>query len=219
MNIDVWSDIVCPWCYIGKRRLETALSRFEHRDKVTLTWRSYQLSPDAPKVATETTLQMLARKYGVSTEEAEAMQTRVRDVAAQEGLQYRLDLTRSENSLDAHRLLHLAREHGKQDALKEHLFAGYFLEGASIGDADTLLRMATDAGLDKNAAAQVLAGDQHADAVRADIAQARAIGVQGVPFFVLGGRYGLSGAQPADTLLQALSKAWDESEGSENRDA
>jgi len=213
MNIDVWSDIVCPWCYIGKRRLETALSRFEHRDKITLTWRSYQLNPEAPKVATETTVQMLARKYGVSMEEAEAMQTRVRDVAAQEGLKYRLDITRSENSFDAHRLLHLAREHGKQDALKERLFAGYFLEGASLGDAETLLRMATEAGLDKDAAAQVLAGDAHADAVRADIAQARSIGVQGVPFFVLGGRYGLSGAQPADTFLQALRKAWDESAG------
>ncbi len=211
MNIEVWSDIVCPWCYIGKRRLETALSRFEHRDKVTLTWRSYQLSPDAPKVATETTLGMLARKYGVSREEAETMQTRVSDVAAQEGLKYRLDLTKSENSLDAHRLLHLAKEHGVQDALKERLFAGYFLEGASLGDTETLLRLATEAGVDKDAAAKVLAGDAHTEAVHADIARARALGVQGVPFFVIGGRYGLSGAQPAETMLGALQRAWDES--------
>lgn len=214
MNVEVWSDIVCPWCYIGKRRLETALARFEHRDKVTLTWRSYQLSPEAPKVATESTRGMLARKYGVSLEEADAMQTRVRDVAAQEGLAYRLDLTKSENSLDAHRLLHLAKEHGVQDALKERLFAGYFLEGASLGDTETLLRLATEAGVDRDAAAKVLAGNDHEDAVRADIAQARTYGVQGVPFFVIGGRYGLSGAQPAETMLGALQRAWEESEGS-----
>lgn len=215
LTIDVWSDIVCPWCYIGKRRLEKALSLFGHRDLVTLTWRSYQLDPSSPKTATETTRVMLARKYGVSPEEADAMQARVAGVAAQEGLAYRLDATRSENSLDAHRLLHLAQQTGLQDTLKERLFSAYFTEGASIGDTATLQRLAEEAGLDSREAAAVLRGEDYANAVRADQQYAARLGIQGVPFFVVAGRsgpYGLSGAQPAEVILQVLNKAMDEAE-------
>lgn len=211
LNVEVWSDVVCPWCYIGKRRLETALSRFARRDLVALTWRSYQLNPSAPRTAEETTRAMLARKYGVSLEQADAMQSRVTGVAAQEGLRYRLELTRSENTFDAHRLLHLAREHGVQDALKERLFAAYFTEGASLGDPRTLTKLAAEAGLNKDAAAEVLARGDFGDAVRADAARATALGIQGVPFFVITGRsgpYGVSGAQPAEVILEVMEKAF-----------
>lgn len=210
MNIEIWSDVVCPWCYIGKRRLETALSRFPHVDDVTVIWRSFELNPSAPKTSTESTRQMLARKYGVSLEQADAMQERVGGLAAQEGLNYRLELTKPESSFDAHRLLHFAKEYGRQDALKERLFAAYFTEGASLGDPETLIALAVDAGLEKQAVADVLARGDYAGAVRADREQAARLGIQGVPFFVItgsSGPFGLSGAQPAETILQALEKA------------
>jgi predicted DsbA family dithiol-disulfide isomerase len=207
VEIEVWSDVVCPWCYIGKRRLETALSRFERQDLVRVTWRSYQLNPSAPKTTQEATRDMLARTYGVSTAQADAMQARVTGVAAQEGLRYKLELTRSENTFDAHRLLHLAKEHGVQDALKERLFAAYFTEGASLGDTDTLTGLAVQAGLDRDLVAGVLARGDFADAVREDAQRATALGIQGVPFFVIDGRLGVSGAQPAEVLLQALEEA------------
>ncbi len=209
--LEVWSDVVCPWCYIGKRRLESALARFSRQDAVTVKWRSYQLNPGAAKTTDETTRTMLARKYGVSLEQADAMQARVTEVAAGEGLKYRLELTRPENSFDAHRLIHLADMHGLQDAMKERLLAGYFTEGASIGDRDTLIRLAKEAGMTgliERAVVATLEGDAFADAVRADAAKATALGIQGVPFFVIAGRYGVSGAQPAETLLEAIEEAW-----------
>jgi len=205
--LEVWSDIVCPWCYIGKRRLETALSRFERGDLVSVTWRSYLLDPGAPRTPVETTRAMLARKYGVSLEQADAMQARVTGVAAQEGLRYKLEATRHESSLDAHRLLHLAKRHGLQADLKERLFSAHFREGLSISDPQELTRLAAEAGLGGEDVRRVLSGSDFADEVRADIDQARALGIQGVPFFVIAGRYGVSGAQPADVLLQAMEEA------------
>lgn len=179
-----------------------------------MKWRSYQLNPAAAKTTTETTRTMLARKYGVSLEQADAMQARVTQVAAQEGLKYRIELTRPENSFDAHRLIHLADTQGLQDAMKERLFAAYFTEGASIGDRDTLIRLAAEVGLVGPEVVATLDGNAFADAVRADAARATALGIQGVPFFVIAGRYGVSGAQPAGVLLQALEEAWKEQEDS-----
>lgn len=210
MNIEIWSDIVCPWCYIGKRRFERALERFERRDAVDVTWRSFQLDPSAPKVPVETTRAMLARKYGVSLEQADAMQARVTTLAAQEGLAYRIDRTRHESSWDAHRLLHLAKSQGLQDALKERLFSAHFIEGLSISDAETLLRLAGEVGLDAGEVSRVLGGDSYAADVRADIDRAVQLGIRGVPFFLVGGRYGVSGAQSSDTMLEALRTAWAE---------
>jgi predicted DsbA family dithiol-disulfide isomerase len=210
LTVEVWSDVVCPWCYIGKRRLEAALARFPRQDAVTVRWRSYELNPSAPKTATESTREMLARKYGVGLEQADAMQARVAGLAAQEGLRYRLDLTRPESSFDAHRLIHFAETRGLQDAMKERLFAAYFTEGASIGDRKTLLGLAKDVGLDGNEAGAILDGDAFADAVRDDVRQAGQLGIQGVPFFVIAGRLGVSGAQSADTLLEVLEKGWEE---------
>ena len=212
MRIEIWSDILCPWCYIGKRRLESALARFERRDAVEIVWRSFQLDPSAPPDSDETTRSMLARKYGVSPEQADAMQERVMRVAAEEGLRYRLEATHVENSFDAHRLLHLARDRGGENLqgdLKERLFAANFTEGLRIGSHEVLLRLAREAGLDADEAGATLASDRFADAVRADRAEADALGIRGVPFFVFDRKLGVSGAQPADVLLQALQEAFD----------
>ena len=210
MNIEIWSDVVCPWCAIGKRRFDRALEQFEHRDAVEVTFRSFELDPTAPAEREGTQNEYLAAKYGVSIAEAEQMHERVTAAAAEEGLDFRFDRARAGNTFDAHRLLHLAREHGLQQALKDRLLHAYFTEGEPIGDPAALQRLATQAGLDSGLVAATLAGDEFADDVRADESRARALGVSGVPFFVVDEKYGVSGAQPVDMLLQVLEKAWSE---------
>jgi predicted DsbA family dithiol-disulfide isomerase len=211
LRVDVWSDIACPWCYVGKRRLEAALARFPHRDDVTVEWHAFELDPSAPAVrdTSATYGERLARKYGSSLARAEEMIKTMTDTAAKDGLDFHFERIRPGNTFDAHRLLHLAHERGVQDALKERLLRAYMTEGAPIGDRDTLVRLAAEAGLDAEEAHTALVTDAFADEVRADEAQARELGITGVPFFVLGG-YGVSGAQPADALLQVLTRAWDE---------
>jgi predicted DsbA family dithiol-disulfide isomerase len=208
MHVEIWSDVVCPWCYIGKRRFEAALARFAHRDEVDVTWRSFELDPGAPAVRTGDPAQRLAEKYGMSREQALQANQRVTAQAAGEGLEYHLDATRSGNTFDAHRLLHLAAEHGMQGALKERLMRAYFTEGAAIGLPETLESLAQEVGIPPEDARRALASDAFAEAVRADEALAREFGIRGVPFFVLDRRYGVSGAQPADALLQGLEQAW-----------
>jgi predicted DsbA family dithiol-disulfide isomerase len=203
LTVEIWSDVVCPWCYVGKRRFEKALAAFEHRDEVQVTWRSFELDPHAPREREGSSAEHLARKYGMSVEQAEAMHEQMTALAASEGLEYHLDRTRGGNSLDAHRLIHLAAEHGLQDAMQERLMRGYFTEGEAIGDPDTLGRLATELGVDPAG----LDDNAYADDVRADEQLAARIGINGVPFFVLDRRYGVSGAQPSDLLLQALEKA------------
>ena len=207
--IEIWSDVVCPWCYIGKRRIETALERFEHRDDVSVTWRSFELDPAAERDPEGAPAERLASKYGMSVEEAAARQAQIAALAAEEGLEYHMELTRGGNSFDAHRLIQLGKERGIQDAVKERLMRGYFTEGARIGDPETLVRLAAEAGLPEADARAVVESDRYADAVREDEELARRIGINGVPFFVLGRRYGVSGAQPADVLVQALDQSWD----------
>lgn len=214
MRIDVWSDIACPWCYVGKRRLEAALAAFEHADSVELVWRAFELDPSAPpQLDPESYAARLARKYGATVEQAEGMIAQMTETAAADGLDFRFDRVRAGNTFDAHRLLHLARERGCQGALKERLMRGYFTEGEPIGDADALGRMAGDAGLEVDEARGVLEGDLYADDVRADEAQARAYGITGVPCFVLAGRFAVVGAQPADALVSVLDRAWRETVG------
>lgn len=208
LAIDLWSDIACPWCFIGKRRFEKALSRFPQRDSVVVRWRSFQLDPGAPRDYQGTVAEMLAEKYGVSLEQAERMNARVSAEAAREGLAFRLEKVRHGNTLDAHRLTHFAEQQGLRERLTERLFQAYFGEGADLNDAETLTALARETGLDPDAVRAVLSSDAYADAVRADLAQARALGVTGVPFFVLGGRYGVSGAQPSEVFLSALERAW-----------
>jgi predicted DsbA family dithiol-disulfide isomerase len=212
LKIEVWSDVVCPWCYIGKRRLEAALARFDHRDEVELVWRSFELDVSAPPSSGEpgTYAQRLASKYGCSLVEAQVMLDNMTATAAKEGLDFRFDLARPGNTFDAHRLLHLALEHGLQDELKERLDRGTFTEGSPASDHSALRTLATQVGLPEVEVDAVLTSDRYSDAVRADEAQARAYGISGVPFFVIDGRYAISGAQPADAVLQALDQAWAE---------
>lgn len=210
MRVEIWSDVVCPWCYVGKRRFETALAAFPHRDDVELLWRSFELDPSAPPSGPDQGryAERLAAKYGTSTEQAQAMVDRMTETAAGEGLDFRFDLARPGNTFDAHRLLHLAAEHGLQNDLKERLDRATFTEGSPPSDHDALRRLAVEVGLPPEAVDAVLASDRYADAVRADEEQARAYGITGVPFFVIDGRFGISGAQPAEVVLGALEQAW-----------
>jgi predicted DsbA family dithiol-disulfide isomerase len=212
LRIDVWSDIACPWCYVGKRRLEAALAGFEHRDDVEVVWRAFELDPTAPKVTPEPVdyAGRLARKYGASVAQASEMIRNMTAVAAKDGLTFRFDRVRPGNTFDAHRVLHLAAERGVQDAVKERLLRAYMTEGEAIGDTETLARVAAEAGLDRDEVRAVLASDAWADEVRADEDEARANGIRGVPFFVFGGRYAVSGAHPAEALAKVLAEAWEE---------
>lgn len=210
MKVEIWSDVVCPWCYIGKRRFESALARFPHRDQVDVEWKSFELDPDAPPTQDlrGTHAEQLSAKFGRPLDQIEEMLDRVTTTAAGEGLGFRFDLNRGGNSFDAHRLLHLAKASGRQDQVKERLDRGTFTEGLAVSDHEALTALAVEAGLDEAEVRAVLASDRFADDVRADEAQARAHGISGVPFFVIDGRYGVSGAQPADLFLQGLTQAW-----------
>lgn len=211
MDIEIWSDLVCPWCYVGKRRFERALEGFEPRDRVSVTWRSFELDPRAPQATSsageKTVAEILAEKYGGGIEQAKAMIANMTEVGAEEGLEYRLDIARRSNTFDAHRLTHLAREQGLQKPMVERLMEGYFTKGEPIGDHDTLVRAAGEVGLDEAEVAAMLAGDEYVDAVRSDERTAAQLGIQAVPCFVFDRRTGLSGAQPADVLLSAMQQA------------
>jgi predicted DsbA family dithiol-disulfide isomerase len=209
MTVEIWSDVVCPWCYIGKRRFENALAQFEHRDEVEVRYRSFELDPSAPAQAEGAPAERLASKYGISVEQAEASNAQLTAMAAAEGLEYHLDRTRGGNTFDAHRLLQLAVGRGVQPEVKERLMRGYFTESEPLGDRETLVKLAAAAGLDADEARATLESDAYADAVREDETLANRIGIQGVPFFVLGRRFGVSGAQPAELLLEALERSWE----------
>ena len=208
LPVEVWSDVVCPWCRVGRAELQRALADFEHADDVELTWRSFELDPDAPAVRTESLVEQLSHKLGADADQVQAMFAGVAARGAEVGLDFRFDQARSGNTFDAHRLLHLAKAEGRQDDLKGRLFDAYFTEGEAIGDPHTLRRLAVEAGLDATAVDELLASDRFAAEVRADEAEARSLQVSGVPFFVIDRRYGVSGAQPAATLLSALQQAW-----------
>jgi predicted DsbA family dithiol-disulfide isomerase len=209
MQVEIWSDIVCPWCYLGKRRLEQALAGFGHRDDVDVVYRSFELDPAAPTDATVPTVQMLAGKYGMTLEQAEAAQRQMEERAAADGLTFHMENLRSGNTRDAHRLVQLAKANGREAELVEALHRAYFTEQESVFDHVSLARIAVDAGLDPAEVDKVLTTDQFADEVTADEATASSLGATGVPFFVIDRRYGISGAQPADTIARALEHAWD----------
>jgi predicted DsbA family dithiol-disulfide isomerase len=206
MLVEVWSDIVCPWCYIGKRRLQTALGEFEHADEVEIVWRSFQLDPTFPKGRHEPVYTSLAKKFGGSVEQVKAMTAQVAELAAAEGLTYDFAHAQTLNTFDAHRLLHLAKKHGVGSEAHERLMRANLIEGETL-DTDTLVRLAAEIGVPEEDSRRVLASDDYTADVEQDIAQARAYGASGVPFFVLDRAYGVSGAQSADVFLQALRTA------------
>ena len=210
LTVEIWSDVVCPWCYIGKRRFEAALERFGHADEVTVMWRSFELDPEAAHVSEGTATERLAAKYGMSLERAAQLHGEMTERAAAEGLEFRFDLARGGNTFDAHRLIHLAATYGHQAAAQERLMRAYFTEGEAISDPDTLIRLVAGVGVEVEEARDVLAGDRFASDVREDELLASQLGIQGVPFFVLDRRYGVSGAQPPEVLVQALERAWGE---------
>jgi predicted DsbA family dithiol-disulfide isomerase len=212
LRVDIWSDIVCPWCYIGKRRFEGALARFPDREAVSVTWRAFELDPAAPS-ARDTSVpyaRRLATKYGLSVAEAEARLRQMTDLATAEGLAFRFDRIQPGNTFGAHRVLHLAAERGVQDAVKERFLRAYMTEGEPIGNPEVVARMASEAGLELAEVRPLLANDAYAREVRADEQEARDLGITGVPFFVFAERYAVSGAQPAHVLLGALERAWGE---------
>ena len=212
LDVQIWSDVVCPWCAVGRARFRAALDDTGHEARVT--WRSYQLDPSAPAVVEGAYVERLARKYRVSVDQAHAMVDRMVHAGAEDGIDFRFDLARPGNTFDAHRLLHHARTVDRQDEVKSRFLRGYHTEGAAIGDHDDLRRLAVDAGLDADDVDEVLATDRHADDVRGDVAAARDLDITGVPFFLLrvdghDQPYGIPGAQPTDVFTRVLAKVTD----------
>jgi predicted DsbA family dithiol-disulfide isomerase len=211
MQVEIWSDVACPWCYIGKRRFESALANFAHRDQVDVIWRSYQLDPNAPRTSGGTVNEMLAKKYGMSIQKAIATNAQLAELGAKEGLEYHFEKAQYANTFDAHRLIHLAATKNLQSIVKERLMKAYFTDGAAISDTETLVQIVSEVGLDAEEARAVLNSDTYADEVQSDKQRARAFGVNGVPFFAIDEKYGISGAQPTELLQEVLEQAWTES--------
>ncbi len=209
MNVEIWSDIACPWCYVGKRRFEAALAAFDHRDEVTVTWRSFELDPAAPPERTGDRADHLAAKYGMTRAQSLEMEERMTATAAAEGLEFRFDLARAGNTFDAHRHLHLAAEHGLQDALKERIMRAYLTEGELVSDPAVLGRLAREVGLPAEEVAVLATTDRFAAEVRDDERTAQSFGINAVPFFVFDRAFGASGAQPPAVLTELLQRAWD----------
>lgn len=205
MRVDIWSDLVCPWCYLGKRRFERALSMSEHRDDVQVVHRSFQLDPAFPRGQSVAARAMLMRKYRMSEADVATSQDQLERLAAAEGLEYHLTESRTGNTMDAHRLVHLGRERGIQDAVIERLFRAHFTENRSLFDRDSLAALGTEAGLAD--VQDFLRGSGHEDDVIADHRKAHELGARGVPFFVIDGRYGVSGAQSVEVFSDALARA------------
>jgi predicted DsbA family dithiol-disulfide isomerase len=207
MRVDIWSDVVCPWCYIGDSRFSRALAEFGHRDDVEVVYRSFELDPSIPEGQATPIRELLAAKYGMTGDQARQAEARVAGLAAAEGLDFTPDRAVG-NTFDAHRLVHLGREHGLQGPVLRRLYHAYFGEGSPVFGQETLAGLAADAGLDAESARQALSDGSYADAVRADEALAARLGITGVPFCVVDEKYGVSGAQPAETFLRALQEAW-----------
>jgi predicted DsbA family dithiol-disulfide isomerase len=208
MNVEIWSDIACPWCYVGKRRFEAALAQFEHRDDVRVTWRSFELDPAAPDEREGDRATRLAEKYGITVERAREMERQMTATAAGEGLDFRFDRARSGSTFDAHRVVHLAAEHGCQDAMKERLLRAYFTEGELMSDHETLVRLATEVGVPEDEVRQMLASDRQAEEVREDERTAGAFGISAVPTFVVDRAIGVSGAHPPEAIVELLREGW-----------
>lgn len=210
MKIEIWSDYVCPFCYIGKRRLEEALEQTGLEEKAEVVFKAYELDPNSPAVSDTLMTEVLAKKYGMSVEEAKKMTDNVVDQAKSVGLNYNFDVMTPANTFNAHRIAKLAEQEGFDKTVSESLLKAYFIDGEKIGAEDVLLRIAEEAGISRDRAKAVLDSDEFADDVRMDIAEAQQIGVKGVPFFVIDRKYAISGAQPAEAFANALRQAAEE---------
>ncbi|MDE1153633.1 MAG: DsbA family oxidoreductase [Micavibrio sp.] len=204
MRLEVWSDIACPWCYIGKEKLDKALAQFEGRDDVEVIWRSYLLDPDAPASYGLTMPQLLAKKYDMTPEEAKAATAKSTAAAREVGLTYNMDIAQPGNTYDGHRLVHYANTEGKGEAMKTRLWQAYFTKGESVGDRETLVRLAKEVGLNEDAVRKVLTSDQFGQQVKAEDAEAEKVGVDLVPFFLIDGKHSISGVVSTDALLDTL---------------
>jgi predicted DsbA family dithiol-disulfide isomerase len=216
MKVEIWSDIVCPFCYIGKRNFEQALHQFDNPDNVEILWRSFELAPDAKTEPKRSIYEALAERKGWTLEQSKEIHSQMQDRAKQSGLEYHFDKTIPANSLNAHKLLHLAKEHNVQDQTKENLLKAYFTEGKNIDDASELIKIGNSVGLSEEKVLEALNSDAIKQEVEQDILAARQVGVQGVPFFVFNQKYAVSGAQPSDLFLDVLEKVQREME-EENR--
>jgi protein disulfide-isomerase len=208
MKVEIWSDVVCPFCYIGKKEFEAALARFPHKDSVEVIWRSFELNPRAPKRSELDMYGMLVEKYGGTREDARARVENVVQRGKTVGIQYKMDKAIIASSFDAHRLIQLAKTKGLGDVAEERLFKAYFIDGLHIADHATLVSLGKEIGLEAKEVERMLASDLYAEAVRADERAAHLQGVRGVPYFLIDGRTAVSGAQQSDAFLQALSQAW-----------
>ncbi|MBO1332644.1 DsbA family oxidoreductase [Streptomyces sp. VRA16 Mangrove soil] len=207
ITVEIWSDVICPWCFIGKRKFEAALADFEHRDSVRVRWRSFELDPTTPKDIDETIAERMLRRQGIPPEHAAQLLAGVTATAAAEGLEYHLDKARPVNTFDAHRVVHLAADRDLAEPFQERLMRAYTAEGASLADRDTLVRLGTESGLDAAEVGKTLDGDDYADAVREDEDRAARLGVSAVPSFVFAETYVTSGAQPVETLTDLLRRS------------
>ena len=210
MKVEIWSDVMCPFCYIGKKRFDTALEKFPHKDEVEVEWKSYQLNPHLATQSDKNINEYLAEHKGISIEEARSLNEHVTAMAAEVGLTYKMDQAVVANSFMAHRMTHFAKTKGKQSELEELLFKSYFTEGKNIDDLETLLQLGEEIGLDKNELKSILESNQFAEDVQKDIYEAHQVGLKGVPFFVYNNQYGISGAQPKELFEQTLQQAYDE---------
>jgi predicted DsbA family dithiol-disulfide isomerase len=210
MKVEIWSDVMCPFCYIGKRRFEEALAKFGHAGEVDITWKSFQLNPELVTDPSISIHQYLADAKGWQIDYARQVGDQVTELALGVGLHYNMDNAVVANSFDAHRLSHLATENGLGDAAEEALFKAYFTEGKNIADHDTLAQLGDTIGLNAGEVKQVLTTDKYADAVKQDIDEARQLGIRGVPFFVVNDKYAVSGAQATEVFLETLEKAWED---------
>lgn len=206
MKIEVWSDFVCPYCYIGKRRLEVALEKFEGKENVELVFKSFELDPYAKKKYDENIYELIAKKYGISLEESKAVNKQIIEQAKELGLNYNFDDLKYTNTFDAHRISQYAKEEGKMNQLAERILKGYFIESLDISNHDVLLGLAKEVGLDSKKVSEVLNSDKYSEYVRNDESAAAKIGVRGVPYFVINDKYAVSGAQPPEVFLEVLEK-------------
>lgn len=210
LRVDIWSDIACPWCYIGKRRFETALQDFAHKDNVEIVYHSFELDPSGPALNPQTSAQMLAQKYGRTPAQAQQMLGQVTEAAASEGLTYDFDQVKLANTFLAHQMIQFAAAQNLGPQMKERLLKAYFTDGANLSDLDTLVKLGAEVGLNAEQVRAALGSGEYAPSVRQDEAQAQSLGISGVPFFVLGGKYGISGAQGPEVFGQALNQVWAE---------